>query len=129
MNTDFLLIVIQDNPFKLWLGSKVQQQANFKGRRLEIVQHLRFMRSVEALSGFQLQQNSLVYNKVGSKFTHYMASEIDWQRYLRLYLQTGLSERESKCSLVDALQESGPELVVNVVKDTYDGVRDPRVYS
>ena len=117
----------KDNPFHLdSRPSEVQQQANSKTRRLQIVQTLGLMDLVQFRHRFQFNQHVLLHQHVSNVFTHDHTSIPHGHRVLLNDLQPNLAQLEGERVLIHLLEEAVTQGVSDAVGGANDSFRHLR---
>jgi hypothetical protein len=74
----FFEVIVQPHPSELGSMTKIEQQPYFKSGRLQIVEQLSLVDSVERPCRLQLHDNSIRNDQVGSKQPNSHSSEYDF---------------------------------------------------
>ena len=94
MNTDSFLMIVQNKPLELGPRAEIEQESDLNGRRLQVIQYLRLMDSIERLQYLQFQQDISIHNQIGSEVPDHLASEKYRYRNLAHHLEARLSQCE-----------------------------------
>ncbi len=120
----FLPLVVVNLAPALGLGSEVEKQADLEFCGFQVIEQLGFVLWHQGLRGLDLDDNEVVEYQVGGIFPNLFPFELDADRKLLLDLEPEFPGRYRHGVLVDLLEETVPELVVDLVERIENAVRD-----
>lgn len=103
---------IEPLDFESW-PTKVHQDPDVDGRRLQAVDDLGLMFWSERSDGLHFEQNAPVDEKVGREATDVPTSKDHFDLGLALSIQSVFLQRDNKGAVIDAFEKSSTELVTH----------------
>src|SRR5262245_10388050 len=120
MNADLFSFIFKRKASHLRPRTKIQQDADFDFCGTQIVQQLCFMRGIKGSASFQFHKNQAIDHQISVICSNDLAVEPNWNLHLTLARNSALFENERQRLLVDLLQESCSQFVVDLVEDADD---------